>query len=69
MLGGLGTMDDSFFKIFFIATFVLLFAAGAIMMFQMEKESSDSRAVKAFIESRGRSPVPASWRGKIGEGI
>ncbi|HQH27562.1 MAG TPA: hypothetical protein PLP17_09225 [Oligoflexia bacterium] len=62
-------MDDSFFKLFFICTFVLIFLAGAIMFFQMEAQSADSRAIKAYVESRGRAPIPPSWRNKIGAGI
>ena len=62
-------MDDSFFKIFFTAVFVLLFLAGAIMLCQMQAETADSRAIKIYLDSHGAAPVPPSWRSKIGKGI
>lgn len=62
-------MGDAFFKVFFIACFVILFIAGAVMFMQMQQESVDERAVNAYINSRGKAPVPPSWRGKIGDGI
>jgi hypothetical protein len=62
-------MGDSFFKVFFISCFVILFLAGAILLMQMENESDDHRAIKRYMESHGRSPVPPSWREKIGKGI
>ena len=62
-------MGDGFFKLFFIGCFLLLFTAGAIMFMQMEAESEDQRAIKNYLDTRGRSPVPPSWRSKIGDGI
>ena len=62
-------MGDSFFKAFFISCFILLFLAGAIMFYRMQAQSADERALKAYYESRGRAPIPASIREKIGEGI
>ncbi len=62
-------MGDSFFKIFFISCFVLLFLAGGIMFLQFEQESADKREVRAYLDSRGKAPVPRAWRGKIGDGI
>lgn len=62
-------MGDNFFKIFFVACFFLLFAAGALMFLQMEAESEDQRAIKAYMDSRGAAPLPRSWRDKVGRGI
>lgn len=62
-------MGDTFFKVFFIACFVILFIAGAVMFMQMQQETVDERAIDAYVSSRGKAPVPSSWRGKIGEGI
>lgn len=62
-------MGDSFFKVFFICCFVILVLAGGILFMQMEQQSEDRRAVKAFVDSHGKTPVPPSWRGKIGQGI
>lgn len=62
-------MGDTFFKIFFICCFVILFGAGAIMFISMEREAEDQRQIERFIESRGKAPVPKSWRGRIGDGI
>jgi len=30
---------------------------------------SDEQQIKEFIDSKGATPVPLSWRGKIGKGI
>lgn len=30
---------------------------------------SDEQQIEEFIKSKGASPVPMSWRGKIGKGI
>ncbi len=62
-------MGDNFFKIFFGVAFALIFAVGAIMVVQMDQEQDDRRAVKSYLDSKGKAPVPPSWRGKIGNGI
>ncbi len=62
-------MNDSFFKVFFISCFVILFLAGAIMLMQMEQETNDRKSVKAYMDSRGKAPLPSSWRGQLGDGI
>lgn len=62
-------MGDSFFKTFFISCFVILFLAGAIMLMQMEKETNDQRAIKKYMQSRGKAPLPSSWRDDLGKGI
>jgi hypothetical protein len=62
-------MGDGFFKIFFGAMFFLLFVAGGLMFMQMEAESEDQRSIRAYMDSRGKAPLPASWRSKVGEGI
>lgn len=30
---------------------------------------SDEKQIQEFIDSKGATPVPMSWRGKIGKGI
>ncbi len=62
-------MGDSFFKVFFISCFVILFLAGAIMLMQMEQETSDRKAISAYMNSRGKTPLPRSWRSERGKGI
>ncbi|MFN8389167.1 MAG: hypothetical protein U0136_02615 [Bdellovibrionota bacterium] len=62
-------MGDSFFKVFFLSVFVILFLAGGIMLLQMQTESDDRRAVKRYMESRGKTPIPPSWRSQVGKGI
>ncbi|MCB0325796.1 MAG: hypothetical protein KDD69_19575 [Bdellovibrionales bacterium] len=62
-------MGDGFFKLFFGGAFLLIVLAGAIMYYQMEAESEDQRAVREYMLSRGKAPLPASWRDKVGEGI
>ena len=62
-------MEDSFFKVFFISCFVILFVAGGILFLQMEKESADRRQIKQYLDSRGKAPIPGAWREKIGSGI
>ena len=62
-------MGDSFFKVFFASCFVILFLAGAIMIMQMQNESDDRSAIKRYMDSRGRAPVPSSWRSEVGKGI
>lgn len=52
-----------------MACFIILFLAGGIMLMQMQQESEDRRAVKAYMDTRGKAPMPKSWRGKIGDGI
>ena len=62
-------MGDTFFKVFFIACFAILFFAGAIMFYSMEREAADERQIQRFIDSRGKAPLPRSWRGQVGDGI
>ena len=40
-----------------------------LLITSMTKDQSDRREIKAYVESRGKAPVPRSWRGKIGDGI
>lgn len=60
---------DSFFRVFFIAVFVILFLAGAIMLVRMEQENENRREVTNYLNSKGKTPIPRSWRGKMGKGI
>ena len=39
------------------------------MLMGMEAETSDRKAVKKYMDTRGKAPIPPSWRGKIGDGI
>ena len=60
---------DGFFRAFFIAVFIILFLAGAIMFFQLEQESQDKREVSRYLNSKGKTPIPSSWRRDMGKGI
>ena len=62
-------MGNGFFHIFFAGLFVLLILAGAIMFFQMEKETQDQRAINSYMYSRGATPMPSTWRDQVGKGI
>lgn len=62
-------MGDTFFKTFFISIFAMMGLVGFLMFLRLEKEVNDSREQKYYLESRGRTAVPHSWRDKIGNGI
>lgn len=62
-------MGNGFFHIFFAGLFLLLFAVGAIMFYQMEKETEDNRAINKYMFTRGAAPLPSTWRNQIGKGI
>jgi len=62
-------MGDSFFKIFFFGMFGIIGLVGLITVLHWEKQATDHREQRAFIESRGLSDIPSSWRSKIGKGI
>ncbi len=62
-------MGDTFFKIFFVCCFAILFLAGAIMFLQMEAATEDKRQIDRYMNSRGKAPLPSSWRDKVGDGI
>ena len=62
-------MGDTFFKIFFISCFVILFIAGAIMLMQMDAETANEMEIRRYMESRGAAPLPRSWRPQVGKGI
>ena len=42
---------------------------GFLMFLRLEKAANDSKEQRYYIESRGRTPIPHSWRDKIGKGI
>lgn len=62
-------MGDTFFKTFFISIFAMMGLVGFLMFMRLEKEVNDSREQRYYMESRGRTKVPYSWRDKIGKGI
>lgn len=62
-------MGDTFFKIFFIAMFGVIGLVGLLMFLRMEKEVYDYREQSYYIESRGKTALPKSWKDKIGKGI
>jgi hypothetical protein len=62
-------MGNGFFHIFFAGLFLLLFVAGAIMFYQMERETEDQRSINNYMYTRGAAPMPPSWRSKLGKGI
>lgn len=39
------------------------------MFMQMEAEVADQRQIEAYMDSRGKAPLPRSWRDKVGKGI
>ena len=49
--------------------FGLLTLVGLLMFLRMEKRSNDAREQGLFLQSRGHTEIPASWRDKIGKGI
>ncbi len=62
-------MGDTFFKTFFISIFAMMGLVGFLMFLRLEKAANDSKEQRYYIESRGRTPIPHSWRDKIGKGI
>lgn len=62
-------MGDSFFKTFFLAMFAIMGLVGLLMFLRMEKEATDTREQSYYLQSRGKTTIPASWRDKIGTGI
>lgn len=62
-------MGDEFFKLFFGGAFLLIVIAGAVIFLQMEAEAEDKRAIKAYMDTHGKAPLPSSWREKVGSGI
>ena len=62
-------MGDTFFKTFFISMFAILSLVGLLMFLRMEKEVNDSREQSYYLQSRGKTALPSSWRDKIGTGI
>lgn len=62
-------MGDTFFKTFFLSLFGLLGLVGLLTVMHWDKQASDYKEQKAFIESRGISDIPSSWRKEIGKGI
>ncbi len=49
--------------------FGFLLVAGFFAYLELAKEQDDGAEVKAYIESRGKTRVPRSWRGEVGKGI
>ena len=39
------------------------------MFLQMEAEVEDRRQIQEYMDSRGKAPLPSSWRSKLGDGI
>lgn len=62
-------MGDTFFKTFFFSMFAVIGLVGLLMFLRMEKEVNDTREQKYYLQSRGRTSIPASWKDKIGKGI
>ena len=62
-------MGDTFFKTFFLGLFGLLGLVGLLTVMHWNKQATDYKEQKAFIESRGISDIPSSWRKEIGKGI
>ena len=62
-------MDDNFFKMVFAGIFVLIGLVGVFLFFQLEAETDDRRSIKRYMDSKGKAPVPRSWREQMGKGI
>ncbi len=62
-------MGDDFFKNFFLIIFGVIIFAGVIMFLQMENRTEDSKQVSNYLKTKGKTPVPYSWRDKMGSGI
>ena len=56
-------------KIFFGVIFGLILLVGAALIVQMTSEQQESYSVDRYITTKGATSAPASWRGKLGEGI
>ena len=53
----------------FAGILVLLFIIGAFLVFASTREFDDKKQVNEYIESNGATPIPPSWKNKIGKGI
>ncbi|HMO17544.1 MAG TPA: hypothetical protein PKA63_08505 [Oligoflexia bacterium] len=62
-------MGDTVFKTFFFGLFAIIGIVGLLSFLHMEKRSSETRQEREYLQSRGATEVPSSWRGKIGRGI
>lgn len=62
-------MDDNFFSIFFGSIFLLITVVGALMFLDLEAEQEDIRQVNRYMMSKGKEPLPRSWKSKVGKGI
>ena len=49
--------------------FGVLILVGLLMFLKMEKRATDAREQGLYLQSRGQTDIPASWRDKIGKGI
>ena len=49
--------------------FAIMGLVGFLMFLHMEKEVNDTREQSYYLQSRGKTAIPASWRDKIGTGI
>ena len=62
-------MNDNFFSIFFGGIFLLITVVGALMFLDLEAEQENIREVNRYMFSKGKEPLPRSWRDKVGKGI
>ncbi len=62
-------MDDNFFSLFFGAIFFVLIVVGALMFVQLETEQENIREVNRYMFSKGKEPLPKSWKNQVGKGI
>ena len=62
-------MNDNFFTLFFGGIFFVLIVVGALMFVQLETEQENIREVNKYMFSKGKEPLPKSWRNKVGKGI
>ncbi len=52
-----------------LAVITLCGLGGLWIYIDITMDMDDADQVKAFIDSRGKGPVPPSWRGEVGKGI
>ena len=62
-------MGDTFFKVFFISCFAILILAGLYMFTNMQTATRNDKEIEAYMNSRGKSKLPSSWRNSVGNGI
>ena len=56
-------------KWLFITVFAFMIVFGAVIIFQERNEAQDTREIRNYVATKGRTKVPEAWRTERGRGI